>query len=466
MQEIIDELGKCVVKDKNHTPLVIDMGRSADILKDSLHIVTVLPEGVMLRYQEGIYIEQGKQLCEYLLDKAYGNLMNAVGLPLLDKRGTEEILNKLQNRTYIEQYYSLSPVKIPNFDRDLNIINMCNGLYNWRTEEFTPHNSDYLSRIQIAVNYDPNADCPTIREINKDILGSANYRKFMEFLGYCMYRGYDIQKMMMLFGPASSGKSSLLAELKNMIGHWNCTTVTLQDLGGRTADRYSTAKLYNKLVNIAGDLDTTQVSEVGKFKMLTSGEDPIAARFPYGKPFEFENFSKMIMSANDLPPINDKSDGFYRRIEIVECLKRFKASSGNFERLQALKDPGELSGLFNEAIGYLPALLERKEFTNAMTIEQARRLYKRASNTVEVFCNDCIDTNFDRELISKEALYATYKRYCAKYKLPPIDNEIAFGRALKKVMGWTGTKNEDHCNYNGARKHCWVGIRVTFIEEE
>jgi putative DNA primase/helicase len=393
--------------------------------------------------------------------------MTGAGFTLLDKKGTEEILVKLQNRTYVEQYAQLSPTKIPNFDQDLSIINMENGLYNWKTEEFTGHSSEYLSRIQIATRYDPNADDPTIREINKDILGSRDYPKFMEFLAYCMYRGYDIQKMMLLFGPGGTGKSVLLSEIKNLIGAWNCTTVTFQDLGGKTLDRYATAKLYNKLVNIAGDLDTTYVSEVGRFKMLLSGDDPIAARFPYGKPFTFESIAKTIMSANDLPPINDKSDGFYRRMEIIQCLNRFKASDGKFARLQAISDPEELSGLFNEAISYLPSLLERKEFTNAMTIEQAKKLYKRASNTVEIFCNDCIDTNFDKELISKEDLYKTYKRYCVKYKLPHIDNDIAFGRALKKVMGWTGsTKNEDHCNYNGVRKHCWVGIRVTFIEEE
>lgn len=450
------------MRDKNQVPLVIDMGRSADILKDSLHIVTVLPEGVMLRYQEGIYIEQGKQLCEYLLDKAYGNLMNAVGLPLLDKRGTEEILNKLQNRTYIEQYYSLSPVKIPNFDREKDVINMENGLYNWRTEEFTPHNSDYLSRIQIAVRYNPNADDPTIREINKDILGPRNYPKFMEFLAYCMYRGYDIQKMMLLFGPGGTGKGQLMVEVKNLIGAWNCASVTFQDLGGRHPKPYSTASLYNKLVNIAGDLDTTYVSEVGMFKMLLSGDDPIAARFPYGRPFTFENFAKMIMSANDLPPINDKSDGFYRRLEIMECLNKFKASDGKFERLKMLSDPEELSGLFNEAISYLPALLERKEFTNALTIEQAKKLYKRASNTVEIFCDECLDCDVPDSAVpyvSKETMYNMYKKYCRIHNLPPISNKIAFGREIKKIMGWSD-KNSGSRNCDGKFKMCWVGVRL------
>ena len=39
-----------------------------------------------------------------------------------------------------------------DFDKDLNIINMKNGLYNIQTGEFREHSPDYLSMIQIPVN--------------------------------------------------------------------------------------------------------------------------------------------------------------------------------------------------------------------------------------------------------------------------------------------------------------------------
>ena len=463
-KEIPAELKDCVIKDTHGIPYKIDQSLAADWLKYNLHIKNLLPESTMLMYNSGVYVEMGEQLARSLLEDAFGKMLNYKDNPILNKRVKAEIIEKLKDRTYIEQYITLSPVEIPTFDTDLNVVNMENGLYNWRTGEFTPHNPDYLSRIQIAVQYNPSADFPHIREILQDILNPKDYAKFIEFLGYCIYRGYDIQKALILFGPASSGKSVLMDLIINMLGSWNCTTVTMQNLGGKTADRYSTAKLYGKLANVAGDLDNTEIPEIGIFKMLTSGKDRINARFPYGQPFDFKNFAKLVMSANELPCVNDRSNGFYRRIEIIQCLRKFKPGEVDADRLKYISDPTELSGLFNAAMAVLPDLLERRDFTNAITVDDAKELYRRASDPVEIFCVDCIDTNFGHDYISKEALYETYVRYCEKYKLAYLDNAIAFGRAFKKVMGWSSgtTSWEKRKVYNGAEKNCWVGFRVKF----
>ena len=140
--------------------------------------------------------------------------------------------------------------------------------------------------------------------------------------------------------------------IKNVVGADNCSSVTFQDLGGRTASRFATSKLLGKLVNIAGDLDSTQIPEIGKFKMLTSGADMIGAEFKGKDGFEFVNFSKIVYSANELPFVRDRSEAFYRRVEALECPNKFKASDGKLDRLAAISDPSELSGLFNTAITF------------------------------------------------------------------------------------------------------------------
>jgi phage/plasmid-associated DNA primase len=43
------------------------------------------------------------------------------------------------------------------FDADLNVIDMLNGLYNIRTDELKPHDPDYLSRNQKPIFCNPNA---------------------------------------------------------------------------------------------------------------------------------------------------------------------------------------------------------------------------------------------------------------------------------------------------------------------
>jgi len=448
---------ECVEMTEDFTPIRLSVTNCVDLLIDMYNFVTVLPENRLMYYNDGVYQFGGEELAEKFLDHHFGKITNIKGKEILNKHTMSEIMAKLKARTYTEQYLQLSPVRIPTFDSDLSIINMCNGLYNWRTGEFTAHTPRYKSRIQIPVMYDPNADCPTLCEIVEDVLAPKDREKYYEFLAYCLYRAYPIQKCMIFFGPAGTGKSQLLDLIQNFVGFWNTTSVSIQDLGGRRPDPYATAKLYNKLVNIAGDLDSTTVPEVGKFKMLTSGSDLIPARMIYGKPFEFNNFAKMLMSANELPEVNDRSDGFYRRLEIIQFGKRFDPSDANkFERLRALNDPEELSGLFNLVIEKLPRLLERKSFTNSMSIDEVRRLYQRASNPLESFLVDCVE-EADGEFISKQRFYELYVEYCRKNNLAYIQNVIAFGIALRKY--WADKKSVLR-TYEGKVRPCWMNVRV------
>lgn len=454
----------CIFRNPAGYPIGIDIGKCAEFVTQKYNIITLLPckkYETMLYYNDGMYVDGAYPLVRQLLENEFGTKKNHEGKELLNIRRKEEIIDKVVSRTYREMYQQLSPIRIPTFDHDINVINLCNGLYNFQTGEFSEHSSKYLSRCQVAVEYNPETDCSTILEILADVLKPSDIDKYIEFLAYCFYRDYNIiQKCMILLGPAGSGKSQLTALPRNLIGNWNTTCVTLQMLGGNIPDQYATAKLYNKLINIVGDMDNTYIREVGKFKMMTSGEDLIPARYIYGSPFEFENYAKMMGSANELPPVNDRSDGFYRRCEILECRNKFSSDGDKFDRLIALEDPQELSGLFNLCMEKLPNLIERRKFTNSMSIEEARRLYRRSSNTIEVFLDECV-RDHEGSFISKEELFRTYCRYAKENGLAHCSNKISFGRALKKIgfeakMGYR--------MWHGERAYCWLDVEVRMMD--
>jgi hypothetical protein len=64
-----------------------------------------------------------------------------------------EVINKIRRRTYVNR---------SEFDKDSNILNLKNGLFNIVTEQLSPHTPDYLSLFQLPINYDPNTRCPNI----------------------------------------------------------------------------------------------------------------------------------------------------------------------------------------------------------------------------------------------------------------------------------------------------------------
>ena len=43
------------------------------------------------------------------------------------------------------------------FDSNIHIINVSNGLYNWKENKLYPHSPDYLSIKQKPIFYDPKA---------------------------------------------------------------------------------------------------------------------------------------------------------------------------------------------------------------------------------------------------------------------------------------------------------------------
>ena len=59
---------------------------------------------------------------------------------------------------------------LEEFDSDTDIINMKDGLFNWRTKEFLPHTPDYYSLNQIPIKYNPNAIPKRFIKFLKEVL--------------------------------------------------------------------------------------------------------------------------------------------------------------------------------------------------------------------------------------------------------------------------------------------------------
>ncbi len=450
---------ECCIEREHGFPSEMNIINTVEWIREKYHIVTLLPTESIYTYHDGVYTRDGDQFPYIVLEKSFGNMRNLHNKGILSEKMKDVIVRKLKHQTYIEPYTELSPTKVPFFDKDLDTINMCNGLYNWRTGEFTEHTYKYPSQIQVAVKYDAKARCPTLDEIIKDVLKPSDVKRFYEAFAYSFYRAYLIQHFFLLFGEAGTGKSQLLDMLQNVVGSWNISHVTFEDLGGRNKNRFSPIKMFGKLLNVAGDLDATYIPEVGKVKMLCSGTDEIEGERKYIQDeFSFVNFAKTWYSANKLPEINEESDGFYRRANPFVCDVRFDIGGGKSERLNAIKDPYELSGLFNEAIGYLPDLLERKKFTGQLEVREVKALYKRSSNTIEEFLVERVEAQ-EGSFIFKPVLFDEYKKYCKKYKLAKLGNIYAFGKALRKA----GFNYKDGSDYDisGEKKIAsWKGCRL------
>ena len=419
-------LSDCVIKDKNDKISLIDRPSCVHALLSVFHIKTSVKadrkKGILI-YENGRYETDGDLVIERILAYALMNILKPNGQSIYGTHEKNEILARITE---------LTPTLDSTFDADLSIINMANGLYNWKTGELHPHNPEYPSRIQIPVTYNPDATCPTIQEFLHTVLKPEDIPKIIEFIGYCLYRAYPLQKAFILLGPGGTGKSHLVDIIKSFLGDDNTFGINPQDL---TKDRFAAADLYRKLLDAVPDVGNEKLTQTATIKALSGNKDKVRAQRKYQDPFEFVNYAKMLFGLNSIPESSDKTTGWYRRIEIIRMEHVLGDKEFSKEFLNKLTSPEELSGLFNLAIKMLPSLLDRNAFTNETSRDDIAEEYEAASNPMEYFCEEFLK-NTPGKMVTKEDLFEKYKTFCRVSGAPIPKSGNKLGIYIHKNVEW------------------------------
>ena len=199
------------------------------------------------------------------------------------------------------------------------VINFKNGLLYWKTGEFRLHDPEVMSTIQLNTNWNPDAKCPKLNKFLPTTVKADMIDIVWEAIGYLMFNGNPLHKAIMLTGTGRNGKGTLLHTIEKLLGKENITARSLQSL---TNERFAPADLFNKLANIAGDIDGTYMSETARFKGIT-GEDTITAEFKGTNSFEFTPWAVPVFSANKIPGSADVTTGYLSRWLVINFPNNF-----------------------------------------------------------------------------------------------------------------------------------------------
>jgi phage/plasmid-associated DNA primase len=399
-----------------------------------------------------------------LLENLYGYDLN------ISKRA--EIREHIKNRTYH---------KLSEFDSDINVINMANGLYNIQTGELSPHTHDYLSINQIPVPYDPNAPVP-IRFIKfiKQIVYPSDVRTLIELMAYTFYRDNPFEIITTLNGGGSNGKSVLFGLLTALHGAANVSNVSLKTMVERPYGLYD---LVGKDINLDAELSSGAISDTAILKKIT-GRQRTRVEQKNQKAFDTSLHAKLWLSANKIPQTVDETNAYYRRNVIIGCPNTFEevdytpeysdCARCKFDVLDRQKEdmahgifkldpdlqkklttPEELSGIFNLLMFVLRRILkEGRIFLTEKTIQDRRDKYELAVNPVKAFLNIAVDEeSLESDVITKAAFHEAFKYFCNKNKLA-VMSMIEFGRTLKEQ------RIQESRETSGKRRTLWTGIKL------
>lgn len=291
-------------------------------------------------------------------------------------------------------------------------INLRNCMLRWANGEQRSHGPEYLSTVQLPIDYAPDATCPEFEKYLAQVLPRDCYEPTLdgpgfiwELIGYALYSGNPLHVAILLYGNGRNGKGVLLRVLKRLIGERNCSTVTLHEL---VENRFRAATLYGKVANLAGDLDARWLDNTATFKAITGG-DTIQGEHKYGAVFDFAPWALPIYSTNKAFGSADSSEGWVARWVVVPFPMSFvgREDRGLDARIQS---DAELRGILRRAVDALPALMKRGRLPEPDSVREAKQRFIVASDAVRSWLDDqCAfepDAWTDRTL-----LYAAYARY-------------------------------------------------------
>lgn len=201
-------------------------------------------------------------------------------------------------------------------------LNLLNGMLDLDTLELHPHDPEHLSTVQLPVAWDPEAECPTYERWVVQVAGSDQVELLEAATSQMLEPGVTPAKSLFLFGPSRSGKSTYLRIMRAIMGEENASSVTLHQLSD---DRFASANLYGKALNVAADLSSAHVQDLSTWKMLT-GEDPVQANRKHGAQFSFVNYALFAFSANEPPTVGESSRAYFARIVPVKFGASFEGA--------------------------------------------------------------------------------------------------------------------------------------------
>jgi putative DNA primase/helicase len=310
------------------------------------------------------------------------------------------------------QHLNGIPVKPDALDAYPMLFNCDNGIINLEAGELEPHAPSKLMSQFAPAPYSKSEVKPVrwLKFLNEICAGNTDLVNYLQrCVGYSLTGSTKEQCIFFLYGEGSNGKSTFLDIVKALMGDY-AKNAESQSIMAR---RQSGSSASGDIARLKGArLVTTSESKEGAelnealVKHLTGGE-AITTRFLFGNEFEYTPQYKIWVATNHKPVINGSDYGIWRRIKMIPFLVTFD---------EAHKDPDLKDKLMTE----LPQILEwavegsllwqKEGLCDPQIVLDAVEEYKREMNSIELFYDECIETDYDSTIGGSE-LYRAYQMW-------------------------------------------------------
>lgn len=363
-----------------------------------------------------------------LCDQQFTDLVKGCAKAL----GVEEVC--YEDPTYMNPIsealaYRKAVTRLPYTNKEKVLLNVQNGTLEISEKHgvvFRSHNRDDNFAYVLPFCYQKDATCEQWIKFLDEVIPEKDKQVILaEFLAYCFCRGMRAEKLLVLHGVGSNGKSVVLKIIEALFGKENLSFVSLGDL---TLNDEKRSMMEGKLANISSEND--KKLNPGVLKQLISG-DEIDVRQLYKGSHATSNYGRLIASYNIMPPA-EQTHGFFRRFLIIEFNKIIPVEKQDWYLAEKLLV--ELPGILNWVLDAMKGLVARGRFSESESCKEALENYIKQSNSALLFIAEECEKN--QVWTYGKEIFRAYKTYCYEYNLELIGRNSFFdileGQGIKK----------------------------------
>jgi putative DNA primase/helicase len=367
-----------------------------------------------------------------------------------ESRGKLDAMRRLAEKG--ETHGDSLRVAMAELEKHPNLLNCANGTVDLRNGRLLKHNKKHYLTHLVDIEYAPKKRSPRwerfVREVFSDDDELVAY--VQRAVGYCATAENTEKCFFIATGTGDNGKTVFRETITSVLGEFARaalagTFVTSKFSRGSTD--YDLARLVSaRLVSVAETARGDRLA-IQTLKEI-SGRDTIAAREPYGKPFDYKPTFKIWITTNTLPSLPFNEEATWKRVRVIPFMR---------EVTDAQKDPALADKLANERQGILTWIAEgaRNWYRGGLgelplAVEVATYSYQTSQDTIARFLEEETEDS-EHVLTPATELAIAYSEFCRAEGLQPMGRNHFY--AALRNQGYRRSKN-------ASSTRCFVGLRM------
>jgi putative DNA primase/helicase len=316
-------------------------------------------------------------------------------------------------------------------------IQVGNGLLDPVTGTVHPATPLWFSTAVVGADYDHSLDPTTEGEFLRMLRTQwpedpGAIVCLQQWFGYVLSGRTNLQKWMLVIGPAGSGKSIIASVLKELNGSATPTKLDTLNSSFGLQSLHETGATLALLSDIRFGAAQTATA-VGNMLAVT-GEDPVIVERKYKPAADAVLGARFHASANEMPRWNDNTNALARRALLLETSIGFRGTDSEDHGLLDRIISGELAQILRWAVEGLALLNESGGvFTASGQADELRDDMAELSSSVRTFVNECCEVGTKHDWVDLTALFAVFRHWAEENNTGKGMSKTKFNTAIRAL---------------------------------